>query len=269
MKKNQKDKNTKSSKQKSQPSVVKTPEFKATPHNEQTFQPVLRFTPYAWAKLLFFRDRGQCEIGGFGVCATEDPLLVTDFVTIQQNVSVVSVEFDDASVADFFDDQIDSGRRPQQFARIWAHTHPGESPTPSQTDQECFGRVFGGCDWAVMFILARGGKTFARLRFNAGPGGEIHIPVEVDYSLNFIASDHEAWEEEYHRNIHQQNTLAYFGCNDWGDELEDLCLGEEWIEELEQMEPSERQSVLQELQDRPDLWEGNLSYEEAYEEAYG
>ena len=49
---------------------------------------MLRFSPQAWAKLMYFRDQGDCEIGGFGVCVGDDLLLVTDFVTVGQNVSV-------------------------------------------------------------------------------------------------------------------------------------------------------------------------------------
>jgi hypothetical protein len=30
---------------------------------------MLRFTPTAWAKLLYLRDAGQSEIGGFGMAA--------------------------------------------------------------------------------------------------------------------------------------------------------------------------------------------------------
>jgi len=29
--------------------------------------PTLRFSPYAWAKLLYLRDRGDSEVGGFGI----------------------------------------------------------------------------------------------------------------------------------------------------------------------------------------------------------
>ena len=35
--------------------------------------PTLRFTPDAWAKLLFFCHYGDTEIGGFGVSAADDP----------------------------------------------------------------------------------------------------------------------------------------------------------------------------------------------------
>jgi hypothetical protein len=48
-----------------------------------------------------------------------------------------------------------------------------------------------------MFILARGGQTYCRLQFHVGPGGAVELPVEVDYSQPFAASDHAAWEAEY------------------------------------------------------------------------
>ena len=68
-------------------------------------------------------------------------------------------------------------------------------------DEETFGRVFNSCDWAIMAILARGGQTYARLRFNAGPGGPLLIPVQVDYEVPFAGSDHDAWAEEYVAHI--------------------------------------------------------------------
>jgi hypothetical protein len=52
-----------------------------------------------------------------------------------------------------------------------------------------------------MFILARGGQSYARLRFNVGPGGEVVVPVEVDYSRAFAASDSANWLEEYLANV--------------------------------------------------------------------
>jgi proteasome lid subunit RPN8/RPN11 len=113
----------------------------------------------------------------------------------------VHVEFDDASVADFFDRQVDAGRRPEEFARLWIHTHPGSSSEPSSTDEATFTRVFGRADWAVMFILARGGQTYARLRYNVGPGAEIKLPVEVDYGRPFAGSNIAAWQEEYCANV--------------------------------------------------------------------
>src|SRR6185369_8446210 len=88
---------------------------------------VLRFSPAAWAKLLFLRDAGDCEIGGFGIAQADGLLLVTDVALVKQTCNWASVEFDDESVADFFEDQADAGRRPEEFARLWIHTHPGNS----------------------------------------------------------------------------------------------------------------------------------------------
>jgi len=137
------------------------------------------------------RDITDNEVGGFGITQADDLLFVTDFVLVKQKVTAVSVSFEDESVADFFEDQVEVGRQPEQFARIWLHTHPGDSPEPSMTDEQTFARVFGSCDWSVMCVVAQDGGTYARLRFNAGPGGEVKIPVYVDYSYEFDAADFE------------------------------------------------------------------------------
>ena len=157
----------------------------------------MRFSPTAWAKLLFLRDYAETEVGGFGIAAADDLLLIQDIRLVRQSCTLVSVAFDDAAVADFFDAEIDAGLRPEQFGRIWIHTHPGESAQPSPVDEETCARVFGACDWSVMFILARGGQTSCRLRFRAGPGGSFEIPVAVDFECDFGAADFEAWEQEY------------------------------------------------------------------------
>jgi len=147
------------------------------------------------------RDRGSTEVGGFGIAPAADLLYVEDIRLVQQTCTSISVAFDDSDVAEFFDDQIDLGRRPEQFARVWIHTHPGDSAQPSHVDEETFRRVFGPCDWAVMFIVAREGETYCRLRFRAGPGGAFEIPVEVDFHGTFAGSDFEAWAGEYHSTV--------------------------------------------------------------------
>lgn len=78
----------------------------------------MRFSPTAWAKLLYLRDYGDTEVGGFGIAATDDLLFVEDLQLVNQVCSWAHVAFDDDSVADFFDSQVDAERRPEQFARI-------------------------------------------------------------------------------------------------------------------------------------------------------
>ena len=130
----------------------------------------LRFTPLAWLKWQFLCHAGPTEVAGFGLSAADDLLLVEDVLVCRQRATSVTVAFNDHAVADMFDTMVDVGIRPERFARIWLHTHPGASVEPSHTDEMTFRRVFGNCDWAVMAILGRTGRTSSRLRFSAGPG---------------------------------------------------------------------------------------------------
>ncbi len=150
---------------------------------------------------MYLRDAGPTEIGGFGISRVADPLFVTDLVLIQQTCSSISVAFDDQAVTEFFDQQVDLGRRPNEFARIWIHTHPGNSAEPSLTDEETLARVFGATDWAVMFILACGGQTYCRLEFHVGPGAAVELASQVDYRQPFAASDHRSWLAEYQARV--------------------------------------------------------------------
>jgi hypothetical protein len=185
----------------------------------------LRFTPTAWSKLLFFRDRGDTEIGGFGLSAPNNLSLIEDIRLVEQDCTPVTVAFRDEAVADFFDEQVDAGRQPESFGRCWIHTHPGNCPLPSQTDEETFQRVFGRSDWAVMFIIARNGHTYTRLRFNTGPGGEIELSTTIDYDADFPASDRGSWGQEFSKSVHDESidtTQRFdsdpFGYRDPGDE---------------------------------------------------
>ncbi len=243
--------------------------------NQQRQRPSLRFSPTAWAKLVFLRDITDNEVGGFGITEVDDLLFVTDFALVKQKVTSVSVSFDDIAVADFFEDMVEAGRKPEQFARVWLHTHPGNSPQPSCTDESTFQRVFGSCDWSIMAIIAQDGSTYARLRFNAGPGGEVKIPICVDYSCDFNAADFEVWQQQYLANviedtifnltgkskrIKQTEEADVFG-SDGFDNLSDLT-GEALLSEVDSMDPMEREYFIEELSIRSDFWdESEVLYE--------
>jgi hypothetical protein len=169
----------------------------------------LYFAPLAWLKLQWFCHAGNTEVGGFGISSAHNPLYIEEFVTLPQQTTAVTVTFDDAAVADYFDRCVDRGLNPSRFARLWLHTHPGESPLPSRTDEETFARRFGSCDWSVMAILSRTGETYARLAFSAGPGAQMELPLSVHWpdlpetlstvlNLDKLVAD---WVDEYAANI--------------------------------------------------------------------
>lgn len=165
--------------------------------NKRRRRQSLRFTPYAWTKLVYLRDAGDSEVGMFGLSPPDDLLLIEDIALVRQRCTRVTFEFDDTAVADYFDSQVDQGRRPEEFLRHWLHTHPGDSARPSVTDEQTFGRVFGSSEWATMFILARGGATYCRLCFNSGSRSSRPLRVVVDYRRPCPAANLAAWRAGY------------------------------------------------------------------------
>jgi hypothetical protein len=164
----------------------------------------------AWLKLRLFLHAGETEVGFLGISSEKDLLYIQDLIAPKQTTSVVTVNFEDGAVADYFDDCADRGIAPPRCGRIWIHTHPGTSPNPSTVDEETFARAFGPCDWAIMAIVARDGATYARLSFSAGPGGAVNIPILIDWeSLPQELLDREgsldelftSWIDEYGKNV--------------------------------------------------------------------
>jgi hypothetical protein len=196
--------------------------------------PRLVFSPAAWLKLMFFLHGGDHEVGGFGISSGHDPLYIEQFVTVSQTVSSVSVQFDDAAVADYFDRCVDAGLKPERCGRVWVHTHPADSPDPSCTDEETFRRVFGSCHWAVMFIVSRTAKTYARLSLRIGPGAQVLLEVAVDWDawpklvLEQSCPTFEQmlnWAQEFEQNVRPARSLPAsgaifedpFGWSEWWD----------------------------------------------------
>lgn len=224
------------------------------------------------------RDMTDNEVAGFGITDADDLLFVKEFIIIKQQVTCVSFVFDDQAVADFFEEQVDLGRKPEQFARIYLHSHPGDSPQPSSTDEEVFSRVFGNCNWAIMFIVAQNSNTYAKLRFNVGPGWETNIPVCVDYSHEFEAANFELWEQQYKANVNaddvftqldvskqpennQKQEIELFGGDTF--ERKQLFSSEDLLTEIDLMSPMERSLFMNELAVRSDFWdeESEVFYE--------
>lgn len=208
-------KNRKQKKNKGYLSVNKTPAIETKELEDIVkSRPIkLRFSPTAWSKLLFMRDIGNTEVGGFAITRPDDLLYVKDFFLPKQTCSYATVVFDDVSIADYTDQMIDEGLMPEQFLRIWIHTHPNISASPSRTDEKTFSRVFGKCEWAVMMIIAQDGEIYCKLRVTGGPlPGDFDIPVGVDFdSYDFPASNLEGWLNEYNGKVEEKSFTHSIG----------------------------------------------------------
>lgn len=125
----------------------------------------LRFSLEAAIQLRWFLNRTPNEVGCWGVCEdAAQPLFVTKLAFPEQENSPAFVSFDDMSNLRILSEQTRNGLEPWQVQRIWIHTHPGNSPAPSGTDEHTLDRISAGCPWFVMFIIAKGQQTYCRLR---------------------------------------------------------------------------------------------------------
>lgn len=192
--------------------VEKSSEF-ANP--KTTYADTLVFTPYAWSKLLYMQAIGNTEVAGYCITGTTDPLLVTDFRLIKQQCSSATFDLDENDMAEYQESILDTGLTIWQVCRILAHTHPGNCPNPSQTDEENFRKVFTRPDWAIMLIIAENGAVYCRLKINTAPGVEKLLKVEIDFNQNFSASNHSEWEEEYNSKVTAEkfSTAATIGID--------------------------------------------------------
>jgi hypothetical protein len=173
---------------------VETKRLARAPTKQRKEWPKLRLTPSVWAKLVFWRDIGETEIAAFGVTDPLDSLLVIELHLVKQQADWLHVAIDDVALADYFDEQVDMGRQPNEFARVWLHTHPGDSAYPSSVDEATFERAFGNTEGAIMVIVAVGGQVYARRNSDGQPE---RLSLVVDFSAQFEAADQEAWFEEY------------------------------------------------------------------------
>lgn len=164
-------------------------------------KPSLTFAPTAWAKIQYFlRNGNDVEISGFGISRKDDLLVVEDFALLKQESQTAFVTLDDEAIANHVEDCLDKGISPDRCARIWIHTHPGMSTTPSSHDWKIFRDVFGRSEWAVMCILTETGAS-AHLSLSKPFKMEIGISALPDYGVPIEAIDYEALAREYKEKI--------------------------------------------------------------------
>ncbi len=176
---------------------------------------VLLLSPMVFLKLQFLMHVGDTEVGGFGLCRSENLLYVDDVVLVPQLSSPVSVDLESGAVADHLKSMAALGHDPDHCARIWIQTRPGSSACPSRANERSFAEACGGCDWSVLFILSRTGRTYARLQFQIGPKTRRVLPVSVDWAawsqlpaVPRAVSDHpqQEWLSQYLKNVRVEST---------------------------------------------------------------
>lgn len=161
----------------------------------------ITFSKYAYAKLQHMCHKGNSEISGFGVSDPNNPFRIIDFKLIKQKSTLAYTDMDTNAVRDYMEDELMAGRP----IRVWIHTHPGDSATPSHTDEDQLSTYFRGPNYFVMFILAKGGATTCRLRMQP-PELNFHVDKELPLGVERLFEpdrviDVASWEKEYEDTV--------------------------------------------------------------------
>jgi len=165
----------------------------------------LRFSPTAWAKLLYIASKAKTEVSGFAITSPENSFYIQDFKLIKQQCTSVTTEMDEDGIDSFFGEMLDAGLQPRDFSRIWIHTHPGMAPSPSGTDLKTFDELFKDCSYGIMFILGKNNEVYCKGRWNkidAIGSIEQNLDCIIDYtSAEFKGTNFEAWQTELKNHV--------------------------------------------------------------------
>lgn len=183
--------------------------------------------PIPWTKLVFWRDKADVEVSGWAITEIDNPLKVVDFRLVKQSCGMAHTDMDDDGLIDFAEQMVDEGYTPAEFMRVWVHTHPNMSASPSGTDWDTFGRVFQGTDWGAMAILSKTEDKSCRIRFDSvlGPR-EMDIPIKIPTMADIMesaalgtitAEDFAEWGKEHDELVdvgYQYGTYSVGGRHD-------------------------------------------------------
>lgn len=162
-----------------------------------------------------------------GISNADDPLLIED-VYIPKHYAApafVEIDGDDLNLKQY--DLSKKGMDHDQVGRVWIHTHPGKSASPTQHDWDTFRRFFRFTDFACMVILARGGENFCRLRMVTSSSNhkqQQQLAAECDIRVNVLGNMVEgqsrAWMtiDEAPRDV-----LLSLPIQDWQDDWDTHC----------------------------------------------
>lgn len=174
--------------------------------------PSLKMSPVAYLHWQYLCHAGPTEVAAFGIAAADDPLKIERLWVPKQECTPAFCETDEGEFNELLEWAFDNSVAPNRVGRVWFHTHPGSSATPSGTDENTFLKEFGKCDFAVMAILARGGQTSCRLRLMAAGGVSLEIPIEVCWNEmskelgELVKEASTEWESEYAARVREDRS---------------------------------------------------------------
>ena len=163
--------------------------------------PRLMWSPLAWLKINRLMRQNNTEVGALAVTQRNNPLYILDLLIPTQQVSGARVEFDDDSIGDINLQMAQRGYTVEQYMRIWIHTHPGTSTTPSSVDEDTFRNRWAQMPYAMMVIVGYRGTCYCRLSVRAPFPYVRELPSEIDWDAKGydIPEDLDEWAEKTYK----------------------------------------------------------------------
>lgn len=226
-----------------------TPERLADPvPTRPKYSDRLTFSPRTWAKIVFMMNRGKTEVSGFGISHPQDLLYVTDFKLVRQFGRPAFTEMLDPDLAAYVEDMCKAGIPPARCLRVWIHTHPGMSCSPSGHDEKTFERMTEMSDWGIMCVIADNDSSARLIVRSSGLASRTQLKTTI--SLNSVfegvtEEDYKAWDNEYCEcvipiaSVFQESLGAgletnYYKAADtydsWRDPVNRHCRAEDWAD---------------------------------------
>ena len=141
----------------------------------------LILSPDLYAKLRYMCANTENEVAGWGYAHDpEHPMQLSDIFMPPQYNSVAYVEMDDDALNKYLISMMQKGHTPEQTMRVWIHTHPGSSATPSSVDWNTLRRLSSDLPWASMFIMSKEGSMTCNTQHVKAPR-TVQTQVLVDY----------------------------------------------------------------------------------------
>lgn len=143
--------------------------------------PSIVWSGTAWAKAKALCALATGEVSFYCITSPTDRTQIEDVWVPKQTTTAASYEtcgIDEAQQMGDLCFREPEPRVPENTIKIWCHTHPGNSATPSCTDWDTFEERFKDCEWGVMFILAKDGATSCHTSLVAG-GKQYAIVTDV------------------------------------------------------------------------------------------
>lgn len=168
-------------------------------------------------KLMAWRDIGDTEVTGFFITKKGDMSKVIDAMIIKAECSGATVDISSEAIEAFYLEMAEKEIYPDQL-QIWWHTHPGNSASPSGTDESTFKELGQDRTLNMMYILAKGGEEFAQISVTDLASGimlKSAIAVKHPFTKWSRFPSYETLQKEYDDNV-VKHTYVYNNATTYG-----------------------------------------------------